>query len=174
LRRAVLKDKAGFMSAKPPRSILFVCLGNICRSPLAEGVFRHVAGQAGANLIIDSAGTGAWHAGNPPDPRSIAVAAAYGVDIAMQRARKVAPGDFQRFDLLLGLDRSNVETLVARAPAEARGKVHLFMDYAGLGPRDVPDPYYGGDGGFEAVYRMIREASEALSAKLGARAVSPP
>ncbi|MEX0956489.1 MAG: low molecular weight protein-tyrosine-phosphatase [Rhizobiaceae bacterium] len=164
------------MSAKTPRSILFVCLGNICRSPLAEGVFRHVASEAGgeARLVIDSAGTGAWHVGNPPDPRSIAIAAKYGIDIATQRARKVVPADFEAFDLLLGLDRANVETLLDRAPRQARGKVHLFQDYAGLGPRDVPDPYYGGDGGFEAVYRMIREASEALSAKLGARAVSPP
>lgn len=164
------------MPAKPPRSILFVCFGNICRSPLAEGVFRHVAREAGGELplVVDSAGTGAWHVGNPPDPRSVAVAAAYGIDIAMQRARKVVPADFEAFDMLLGLDSSNVETLLDRAPPETRGKVHLFLDYAGLGPRDVPDPYYGGDGGFEAVYRTIREASEALSAKLGARALSPP
>ena len=164
------------MSAKPPRSILFVCLGNICRSPLAEGVFRSVIEENGseAEFTIDSAGTGAWHVGNPPDPRSIAIASKYGIDIGRQRARKVAHEDFRRFDLLLGLDRSNVDDLKARAPVEARGKVHMFLDYAGLGQVDVPDPYYGGDSGFEIVYRMIREASEALSAKLGVRAVSPP
>jgi protein-tyrosine phosphatase len=164
------------MSAKPPRSILFVCLGNICRSPLAEGVFRSVVEDAcsGADFTIDSAGTGAWHIGSPPDRRSVATASKYGIDIGMQRARKVATEDFQRFDLVLGLDRSNVDNLQTRAPIEVRGKVHLFLDYAGLGAVDVPDPYYGGDGGFETVYRMIREASEALSAKLGARAVSAP
>jgi protein-tyrosine phosphatase len=164
------------MSAKPPRAILFVCLGNICRSPLAEGIFRDVIreNEISGEFILDSAGTGAWHVGDPPDPRSIAVARRYGIDITMQRARKVAPDDFRRFDLLLGLDRSNVETLAARAPHDARNKVHLFFDYAGLGRYDVPDPYYAGDDGFETVYRMIREASEALAAKLGARDVSAP
>ncbi len=164
------------MSEQPPRSILFVCLGNICRSPLAEGVFRSVIenSSAGANFHIDSAGTGAWHVGSSPDPRSVSTAARHGIDISMQRARKVSAIDFERFDLLLGLDRSNVETLLTHAPAYARSKVHLFLDYAGIGALDVPDPYYGGDDGFEIVYRMIREASEALSAKLGARAASAP
>ena len=164
------------MPAKPPRSILFVCLGNICRSPLAEGVFRSEVENAGAaaEFVIDSAGTSGWHAGEPPDRRSCAVAARHGIDLTMQRARKVIPHDFARFDLLLGLDRANTQTLTALAPDEAKGKVHLFLDYAGIGLRDVPDPYYGGDDGFDSVYRMIREASDALSAKLGARADSPP
>ncbi|MBO6718826.1 MAG: low molecular weight phosphotyrosine protein phosphatase [Rhizobiaceae bacterium] len=162
------------MPAKPPNSILFVCLGNICRSPLAEGVFKSVINETGADIVVDSAGTGAWHIGNPPDPRSIAVAAKHGIDIATQRARQLHPSDFERFDLLLGLDRSNVSALRTRAPGDARGRVHLFLEYAGMGPLDVPDPYYGGDDGFETVYRMIREASEGLSAKLGARAASPP
>ncbi len=164
------------MTAKPPRSILFVCLGNICRSPLAEGVFRGVIASRGlsSGLAVDSAGTGAWHAGSPPDPRSVAVAAAYGIDISAQRARQVTSDDFERFDLLLGMDRSNVGRLKSRASADAAAKVHLFLNYAGLGPEDVPDPYYGGDGGFETVYRMIVEASEALAAKLDVRPISAP
>lgn len=159
-----------------PRRILFVCLGNICRSPLAEGIFRSVAATAGTanRFAVDSAGTGAWHAGNPPDPRSIQVAARHGIDISAQRARAVGAADFEKFDLLLGMDRSNVDTLIGRAPADAAKKVHLFLEYAGIGHRDVPDPYYGGEDGFETVYRMLHEASEALAAKLGARDASAP
>ncbi|EBW2353318.1 low molecular weight phosphotyrosine protein phosphatase [Salmonella enterica subsp. enterica serovar Enteritidis] len=151
--------------------LLFVCLGNICRSPLAKGVFADVA--AGRRLAgryrLDSAGTGGWHAGSAPDPRSIAVAAAHGVDISGQQARKVRPSDFAEFDLILGMDRSNVEDL-KRLAGPARDKVHLFIDYATGSARDVPDPYYGGPEGFEQVYRMIRDASEALVDRLGARA----
>ncbi|EKF18683.1 low molecular weight protein-tyrosine-phosphatase [Nitratireductor pacificus] len=156
------------MNAKPRFSILFVCLGNICRSPLAEGVFRSTAAAHGreADFNVDSAGTGAWHVGNPPDPRSVAVARGFGVDISGQRARQVQAGDFSRFDLILGMDRDNVRTLLSRAPAGASGRVHLFLDHAGCGMTDVPDPYYGGDDGFTAVYHMIREASEALLARL--------
>jgi len=152
------------MSAQPVISILFVCLGNICRSPLAEGVFRAVAAERGlSNLFrLDSAGTGGWHAGSAPDPRSVAVAAKHGVDINGQCARKVAPEDFATFDLVLGMDRSNVEELRRMAPAAARSRIHLFLDYAGAGPRDIPDPYFGGPGGFDDVYRMIRDASESL------------
>lgn len=159
-----------------PSHILFVCLGNICRSPLAEGIFRSVAATVGADnrFAIDSAGTGAWHAGSPPDPRSIQVAARHGIDISAQRARAVSAADFENFDLLLGMDRSNVETLIGRSPARAEHKVHLFLEYAGIGHRDVPDPYYGGADGFETVYRMLHEASEALASKLGARDVSAP
>jgi protein-tyrosine phosphatase len=156
------------MDAKPKSSILFVCLGTICRSPLAEGVFRTVAAERGlANLFVpDSAGTGGWHAGSPPDPRSIAVAARYGVDISGQSARKVDAGDFSRFDLILGMDRSNVQDLRRVAPQDAQARIHLYLDYTLGTVRDVPDPYYGGADGFEKVYRMIREASEALSTRL--------
>ena len=150
-----------------PISILFVCLGNICRSPLAEGVFADAARSAGREKAfrLDSAGTGAWHAGSPPDPRSIEIAARNGIDISAQRARKVARDDFRRFDLILGMDGSNVAELHDFAPG-ARDKIHLFLDYAAGTKKDVPDPYYGGADGFEKVYRMIREASEAMLSKL--------
>ncbi len=153
------------MIAKPSASILFVCLGNICRSPLAEGVFRAVADQAGRahEFHIDSAGTGGWHAGSAPDPRSVAIAGLHGIDISHQKARRVRPNDFGDFDLILGMDRSNVQELKRIAPPEAQERVHLFLDYALGRHSDVPDPYYGGPEGFADVYRMIREASEALS-----------
>ncbi len=163
------------MSEKPVKSILFVCLGNICRSPLAEGVFRAVLAERGLDgqYTIDSAGTGGWHAGSAPDPRSIAVAAEHGIDITAQQARKVVARDFERFDLILGMDRSNVDDLRALAPSGAVDRVELFLGNAKDGPKDVPDPYYGGEDGFSAVYRMIREASEALVDRLDARASLP-
>ena len=110
------------MSAKPINSILFVCLSNICRSPLAEGVFRAVLAEHGKDLLIDSAGTGGWHAGEQPDRRSIAVAARHGVDISGQRARKVLPEDFLRFDLILGMDKANVRDLKGLASPAARDR----------------------------------------------------
>ncbi|MET2830120.1 low molecular weight protein-tyrosine-phosphatase [Mesorhizobium shangrilense] len=159
------------MSAKPIESVLFVCLGNICRSPLAEGVFRAVLAERGLDrhVLIDSAGTGGWHAGEAPDRRSIAIAAQHGVDISGQKARKVTLDDFSRFDLILGVDRSNVADLKALASAGTRDRVHLFLELAEDRPRDVPDPYYDGPEAFASVYRMIRTASEALATRLEAR-----
>ncbi|TIP03352.1 MAG: low molecular weight phosphotyrosine protein phosphatase [Mesorhizobium sp.] len=158
------------MSIKPINSVLFVCLGNICRSPLAEGVFRAVWTERGRGheMLLDSAGTGGWHAGEEPDRRSIAVAAQHGVDISGQRARKVLPGDFSRFNLILGMDRANVRDLKALAPQAARDRVHLYLDFAVGRAADVPDPYYDGAEAFASVYRMIREASEALAKRLEA------
>jgi protein-tyrosine phosphatase len=156
------------MSIKPINSILFVCLGNICRSPLAEGVFRSVLAERGENLLIDSAGTGGWHAGEEPDRRSIAVAARHGVDISGQRARKVLAEDFSRFDLILGMDRANVRDLKALASPAGRDRVHLYLDFSMGNAADVPDPYYDGAEAFASVYRMIREASEALAKRLEA------
>lgn len=152
-----------------PRRILFVCLGNICRSPLAEGVFRQVAEERGLSerFVIDSAGTGGWHAGSAPDPRSIAIAARHGVDIAGQKARRLERGDFDRFDLLLGMDVSNVQAMRERARGAAHDRIHLFAQFAHGREDEVPDPYYGGADGFGDVYRMIREASEALAERLG-------
>lgn len=160
------------MSIRPINSVLFVCLGNICRSPLAEGVFRAVLAEQGKDLAIDSAGTGGWHAGEEPDRRSIAAAAKHGVDISGQRARKVLPQDFSRFDLILGMDKANVRDLKALAPAAARDRIHLYLDFATGKAADVPDPYYDGPEAFASVYRMIREASEALAKRLEA-SVSP-
>lgn len=154
-------------------SILFVCLGNICRSPLAEGVFRAVLEERGiGDVTIDSAGTGGWHAGEGPDRRSVAVALRHGVDIGGQRARKVRPEDFEIFDLILGMDRANVRDLKALAPVAAQDKIQLYLDHATGRRGDVPDPYYEGDEAFTQVYRMIREASEKLADKLGAPRIS--
>jgi len=163
------------MSAKPIKSILFVCLGNICRSPLAEGVFRAVLAEreGGEGMVLDSAATSGWEVGSAPDPRSIAIAARHGVDISGQRARKVAPEDFSRFDLVLGMDRSNVRDLEALAPQAERDRIHLFLEFATGNQRGVPDPYYDGPEAFASVYRMIREASEALAKRLDARASTP-
>jgi protein-tyrosine phosphatase len=162
------------MSIKPINSILFVCLGNICRSPLAEGVFRAVWAEHGwgRDIQLDSAATSGWEVGSAPDPRSIAIALRHGIDISGQRARKVTPQDFSRFDLILGLDRSNVADLKALAPA-ARDRVQLFLEFAHGQARDVPDPYYDGEDAFASVYRMIREASEALATRLAARVSLP-
>ncbi len=161
------------MSEKPINSILFVCLGNICRSPLAEGVFRAVLTEHGRDMVLDSAATGGWNLGEAPDPRSIAVAARHGIDISGQRARKVRPEDFARFDLILGMDRQNVRDLRALAPADAGERIHLLAEFAQGQARDVPDPYYDGQEAFASVYRMIRDASEALATRLAARASLP-
>lgn len=161
------------MSAKPINSILFVCLGNICRSPLAEGVLRAVLAERGLDILLDSAATSGWEVGSAPDPRSIAIAARHGIDISGQKARKVAVEDFHRFDLVLGMDRSNVRDLRALAPAAMRDRVHLFLEFADGKARDVPDPYYQGQEAFVSVYRMIREASETLASRLAARASAP-
>ncbi|WP_153771454.1 low molecular weight protein-tyrosine-phosphatase [Labrenzia sp. CE80] len=146
-------------------SILFVCLGNICRSPLAEGIFRHTLKETGQveGVQIDSAGTGAWHEGHPPDPRSIEVAARYGIDISDQRARQVRQQDFSDFDLILAMDKSNLSKLRQIAPKAATAHLRLFLDAP---EQEVPDPYYGGDQGFEAVFHMLRSASKRLSQML--------
>ncbi|MTH98215.1 low molecular weight protein-tyrosine-phosphatase [Roseibium sp. RKSG952] len=143
------------------KAILFVCLGNICRSPLAEGIFRRRAEERGQTdtYRFDSAGTGAWHVGNPPDPRSIAIARHHGIDISGQRARQVVEADFKRFDLILAMDRSNLETLSGRMPATGTAQVQLLLDHP---PQDVPDPYYGGPQGFEQVYQMLCQQAERL------------
>mgnify|MGYP001254234028 FL=1 len=171
-----MTDSSRDSNAQPPASVLFVCLGNICRSPLAEGIFRDHLDKAGlADIVhIDSAGTGAWHVGGLPDSRSIATAARHGLDITGQRARKVTEADFRDFDLILAMDRSNRDTLLARAPKEARGRIHLFMEHTLGIAQDVPDPYYGEGDGFETVYRMLVEGSSALVENLlaGRRSVS--
>jgi protein-tyrosine phosphatase len=146
-------------------SVLFVCLGNICRSPLAEGVMRHaVAGRGlGERIQIDSCGTGAWHVGESPDLRSVEVAAAHGIDISGQRARQLHPDDFQRFDWVVAMDRDNGRVIRQRAPRQARARIVQFMDYVpGASEADVPDPYYGGPGGFEHVYGLLAAGAPPL------------
>ncbi|WP_106754554.1 low molecular weight protein-tyrosine-phosphatase [Pannonibacter carbonis] len=149
-------------------AVLFVCLGNICRSPLAEGVFRHLTHHhaGGEPLLIDSAGTGAWHQGEAPDPRSIAVAARHGIDISGQKARQVIGADFSRFDLILAMDGSNLSDLKRMMPAQATATVRLFLDAP---PCDVPDPYYGGPTGFETVFRMVEDGARRVAEEIGIR-----
>jgi protein-tyrosine phosphatase len=141
-------------------SVLFVCLGNICRSPLAEGVFRTTVEKAGLSdrFLIDSAGTGGWHAGDPPDPRSIEVAARHGIDLTAQRARQVTDRDFEKFSIILAMDSDNLSTLKSRTRKGHPG-LRLFLNSP---PTNVPDPYYGGEDGFEQVYQMIVGGSQTL------------
>jgi len=162
------------MSEQPRTAILFVCLGNICRSPLAEGVFTTVLRERGMEHLfeIDSAALGDWHVGQPPDPRSVAAAGRNGIDISSQICRQLNPEDFGRFDLIFGMDRENIRRLKLLAPEGTRERIHLFLQYALGRTEEVPDPYYEGDESFDAVYRMIREASEALADKLADRAFS--
>ena len=153
------------MGEKVATSILFVCMGNICRSPTAEGVFRRVIADRGVahQFEVDSAGTHAYHIGNPPDRRSIDAAARRGIDLTTLRARKVEPSDFQRFHFLLAMDEDNLERLHAMAAPEQRGRVKLFLEYARRSPRrEVPDPYYGGANGFEDVLDLVEDAAEGL------------
>lgn len=154
--------------------ILFVCMGNICRSPTAEGVFRKlVEAQApGLSVRIDSAGTHAYHVGEPPDPRACRAAERRGVDLSSQRARRVAEDDFRIFDLVIAMDELNHALLLERSPPEHHDRVRLFMDFAPqLGRKDVPDPYYGGSNGFEQVLDLVEEASIGLLAYI--RAMPP-
>lgn len=147
------------------RSILFVCMGNICRSPTAEGVFRNRVEAAGlADVIqVDSAGTHGYHIGNAPDARSQQYAAQRGYDLSMQRARQVAASDFSDFDHVLAMDRDNLARLQAACPAQHRHKLGLFMQYAQHSPSDVvPDPYYGGGSGFDRVLDYIEDAADGL------------
>ena len=140
-------------------SVLYVCLGNICRSPTAEGVLRDLAD--GRDLEIDSAGTGGWHVGNPPDPRAIEEAARRGIDISGLRARQVSVEDFHRFDHILAMDNSNLSDLKRMQPAGSKADLRLCLsDARGLGERDVPDPYY--DGGFDRAYGLIEAAAKGL------------
>lgn len=148
-------------------SVLFVCLGNICRSPLAEGIYRHVSGASDDDDSIASAGLGGWHAGDPPDPRSIHVARRHGIDIARQRARQVSLDDFRRYERILAMDRSNLARLTALAPEDGTARVELFSEACHGTQQDVPDPYYGGDAGFLEVYTMLLAGCEALAESTG-------
>jgi len=139
------------------RRILFVCLGNICRSPLGEGLLRHRAAEFGLAHLVEtaSAGTGNWHNGEPPDHRSIAVARKYGIDISGQRARQIRTDDFVAYDLIFAMDRDNLRNIVRIAPHDSSADIHLFTDFVGGPSRDVPDPYQGDERDFEHVYAML-------------------
>lgn len=145
-------------------SVLFVCMGNICRSPTAEGVFRYHAEQAGMieRLEIDSAGTHAYHAGEPPDRRAQAAAERRGMSLDGIYARRVTSEDFERFDYIVAMDEDNLSRLRDEAPDELRGKLCLFLEFTSGVEREVPDPYYGGAAGFERVLDLVEEASRGL------------
>ncbi len=145
--------------------VLFVCLGNICRSPTAEGVFRGRVEQAGLtdDITVDSAGTGGWHIGDPPDSRAQAAARARGYDLSRQRARQVRAADFDRFDYVIAMDRRNHADLAMLAGSAGQERIHLFLDFApATGVTEVPDPYYGGGDGFAQVLDLVEAASAGL------------
>ena len=156
----------------PAKSVLFVCLGNICRSPIAEGVFRHIVSKNAemADLTIDSAGLGSWHVGNPPDQRAQDALATKGIDISDLRARQVTCEDFEDFDLILAMDKSNHQRLLKLAPKQYHDKIRLFMDSAPqFGVHEIPDPFFGDKDGFDYVVQLVDAASRGLM-----RALTPP
>lgn len=149
-------------------SVLFVCLGNICRSPLAEGALRAAAAHAGIEVEVDSAGTGGWHAGDPPDRRAQAAARRHGTDISGLRARQVRPEDFRRFDFVFALDRQNLRDLEAIMPVDATAELGLLMDLVpGREGSSVADPYYGEDRDFDVTWADVHAAAEVLVARFG-------
>lgn len=146
-------------------NVLFVCLGNICRSPTAEGIFRQMVTSAGLDgrITADSAGTSDWHVGEPPDRRSQAAAKRRGIDLSNLRGRQVQPADFDRFHYVIAMDASNFAKLSALAPPPRRDRLHMMLDFAPeLGVREVPDPYSGGEAGFETVLDLLETASQGL------------
>lgn len=145
--------------------VLMVCLGNICRSPLAEGILKS---KVDANaVLVDSSGTAGYHIGNPPDKRSIAVAQKHLLDISAQKCRQFSQNDFKEFDLIYAMDKNNFINILSLANTEKdKKKVRLLLDEVNLGINEVPDPYYGGVDGFEEVYQMINSACEAIAKKL--------
>lgn len=158
-------DKRGAAPETADFRLLFVCMGNICRSPTAQGVFEKVLGERAPDLVvhIDSAGTHGYHVGEAPDPRACRAAERRGIDLTTQRARRVAVEDFERFDLILCMDKLNHVTLIDLAPPHYHERVRLLLEFAAdRGGGDVPDPYYGGSNGFEHVLDLVEEASLGL------------
>jgi protein-tyrosine phosphatase len=150
-----------------PYSILFVCLGNICRSPLAEAAFRKEARRLKLDVVVDSAGTGGWHVGEPPDPRAQAVARKNGVDISALRGRQVKPGDFRRFTHIVALDEDNLANLRRLAPADATADLSLLLDHVeGREGQPVADPYFGDDDGFDVTWADVTAGALGLARKL--------
>lgn len=148
-------------------SILFVCLGNICRSPLAEAAFCDVAERAGLRARVDSAGIGNWHVGKPPDPRAQAVALRYNVDISGLRARQVSHRDYTGFTHIFAMDQDNLDVLLARCPDKMSAEVSLLLDLVpGRTGQSVADPYYGGADGFETTWNEVSEAARHLVGRL--------
>jgi len=157
--------------------VLFVCLGNICRSPSAEGVFRDLVHKANLQdqIEIDSAGTGAWHIGNPPDRRAQKVAKERGIDIRDLKARQVHQHDFEAFDVIVAMDNSNREDLMSDCPAPFSHKISMLLDHAiDQQGEDVPDPYYGGEDGFHLMFDLIERGAQGLLDHLTRNNLSSP
>ena len=149
------------------KKLLFVCMGNICRSPVAEFLVRSEFAKAGLDIAVASAGTGPWHIGKPADARTLASAAAHGYDLSAHRARRVQAGDFATHDMLLAMDRENLDALQALCPREYASRVTLFLPFAGIAmPDEVPDPYYGGLEDFERVVELVEMGAQGLVRKL--------
>jgi len=148
-------------------SVLFVCLGNICRSPLAEAALKAEAERLGVDVEVDSAGTGDWHLGYPPDPRSVAVAERNGIDISQRRARQVTPGDFFAFDHIVALDLQNLSNLRAMRPEGATAELSLLLDHVpGREGEPVADPYYGEETHFDVTWQDVTEGAQALARRI--------
>ena len=155
------------MIETPVPAILFICLGNICRSPLAEAAFRQEAERAGLAVEVDSAGTGDWHVGHAPDRRAQAVALREGVDISHYQARQIKAEDFRRFDMILALDAENLANLRRLAPSDSTANISLLLDLVpGRQGQAVADPYYGDDAGFDVTWRDVEQAAKALVSRL--------
>ena len=155
------------MVETPIPSILFICLGNICRSPLAEAALRQEAARVGLNVEAESAGTGDWHIGNAPDPRAQAVALRNGVDISAYQARQIVVEDFRRFDMILALDAENLANVRRLAPSDSKARLSLLLDLVpGRQGQAVADPYYGDDAGFDVTWHDVEQAAKALVSRL--------
>ncbi len=158
------------MSKRETTKVLFVCLGNICRSPTAHGVFQAMVTDEGlaGQIHVDSCGTGEWHVGEAPDRRASSAARQRGYDLSTLRARQLCTEDFEQFDYILAMDHANLRDIRALAPADYRGRIGLFLEYAhGQAEREVPDPYYGGADGFDHVLDLVEEASRGLLRAIG-------
>lgn len=148
------------------KKLLVVCMGNICRSPTGEAVLRSKAKELGISVEVDSAGTIGYHSGNPPDARAMQAGKQRGYSFKGMRSRKVTVGDFDEFDMVLAADKANLADLLDICPVEQRPKVSLFLSHGDSDYDEIPDPYYGGDAGFELVLDLIEEASEAILKKI--------
>lgn len=157
--------------SRPEWRILFVCMGNICRSPTAEGMLRKRLKEEGMadRVAVDSCGTGAWHVGQPPDPRALRAATDRGIDLRELRGRQLTVEDFERFDEILVMDSDNLERALALQPADSHARVSRLLHYAGQPDEDVPDPYFGGEAGFQQVLDQLEDAVEGVMASLHQR-----
>lgn len=149
------------------KSILFVCTGNICRSPTADAIFRKLVKENGLKIEVDSAGTHGYHIGDPPDPRTIKTALQYGIDMSPLRARKLELSDFSKFDTLIAMDNSHLSMMTKIAPPSTHHKIELFLNsLEGFENQDTPDPYYGDIRGFDDVFHLINKGCTALLKKI--------